>query len=427
MLDPKWLRLAPDEVRSILKDRNATPDFEKWLDLDRQLRERTVEVEKLQAYRNTVSKEIGRLKASKAEAGPQLEEMQELASRLRHQEENIRDLEQARDLVGLEFPNRLHPDVPRGQDETANLEIRRWGEPTQFNFTPQPHWDLGQNLGILDFSRAAKIAGARFAVLLGAGALLERALGQFMLDIHVKEHGYREVSPPLLHNRKCLTGTGQLPKFASDLFRLADIDYFMTPTAEVPLANLFAGEILAEEKLPVKLAALTPCFRAEAGAAGKDTRGILRQHQFNKVELVKLCTAARAAAELESLTAEAEKILRLLKLPYRVIELCSGDIGFSACRTYDLEVWVPSQNRYREVSSCSDCGDFQARRMQLRYRAGKNKPQLLNTLNGSGLALGRTWLAVLENYQDAEGNIIIPECLVPYCSGRTKICADEVI
>lgn len=355
----------------------------------------------------------------KPEAGA-LAEMKVLKEQIRALEEETRGAEET--LLELEkrVPNAPHDSVPRGRDETANRVERLWGEPRRFTFAPRPHWEIGEKLGILDFERAAKITGARFAVELGAGARLERALINFMLDVHTGEHGYAEVLPPFLVNRDSLFGTGQLPKFEDDLFRTND--YFLVPTAEVPVTNIHRDEVLEAERLPLRYAAWTPCFRAEAGAAGRDTRGLIRQHQFNKVELVTFSRPEDSLRDLETLTAHAEEILRRLELPYRVVSLCTGDLGFGSAKTYDLEVWLPGQDAYREISSCSNFTDFQARRANIRFRRDADaKPEFLHTLNGSGLAVGRTLVAVLENYQREDGSVEIPNVLRPYMRGAAEI------
>ncbi|RLA92936.1 MAG: serine--tRNA ligase, partial [Deltaproteobacteria bacterium] len=325
----------------------------------------------------------------------------------------------------LQVPNIPHESVVVGKDESDNLEIKCWGEKPHFDFKPLPHWEIGERLGILDFKRGAKIAGARFTLLKGAGALMERALINFMLDLHTRKHNYQEVLPPFLVNRTAMTGTGQLPKFEDDLFRISDPDFFLVPTAEVPVTNIHQGEIIDGERLPIYYTAYTPCFRKEAGAYGKDTRGIIRQHQFNKVELVKFTTPETSYQELELLLEDAEAVLKILNLPYRVVSLCTGDLGFSATKTYDIEVWLPSQGIYKEISSCSNFEDFQARRANIRYRpAPKAKPQFVHTLNGSGLAIGRTLVAILENFQQADGSVVVPEALRPYMGGMERIGAN---
>ena len=343
------------------------------------------------------------------------EEIKELEQQVRQAEEKVREL-----LLGV--PNIPHSSVPVGGGAHENKEVRRWGEPKKFDFEPKAHWDLGPSLGILDFERAAKIAGGRFAVYSGVGAKLERALANFMLDIHTGEHGYTEILPPFIVNSASCYGTGNLPKFADDLFRLEGTDYWLIPTAEVPLTNLHRDEILEAERLPVRYSAWTACFRSEAGSYGKDVRGIIRQHQFQKVELVTLSLPERSLDELEALTGHAEVILQRLGLPYRVVALCTGDMGFASAKTYDIEVWLPSSGEYKEISSCSNFGDFQARRANLRFRRGKGgKTELVHTLNGSALAVGRTWLALIENYQQADGSVVIPEALRPYLGGQERI------
>ncbi len=424
MLDPRWLREEAAAVTAMLAARRSDAPGARWQELDAQWRAATGAAETLQAQRNALAKEIGARKRDKQDAADLLAQAAALGDEYAALEERRRALEQERDALALELPNRLLPATPAGPDASGNVEVRRWGTPRQFDFAPQPHWDLGPALGLLDTERAAKLAGARFSVLTGAGARLTRALAAFMLDLHTQQHGYTEVAPPLLVNRAAMTGTGQLPKFAADLFRTADPELYLIPTAEVPLANLYAGEILEADTLPRRLTSCTPCFRAEAGAAGKDTRGLIRQHQFDKVELVALTRPEESAAELERLTAAAEHVLQLLELPYRVMALCSGDIGFAAAQTYDLEVWLPSQQDYREISSCSNCLDFQARRMNLRCRAGKDKPQFVHTLNGSGLAVGRTWIAVVENCQQHDGSIAVPAVLRPYLGGCDRLARD---
>lgn len=381
----------------------------------------TTQVEQLRSELKKGSDDVARLKRNKQPADEAVAAMKQLGDRIREIETGLRGVEDTLADLNLRIPNVPHESVPTGQDATDNVEIRRWGTYPTFTFTPKPHWDLGEALGILDFDRAAKLAGARFAVMLGAGARLERALINYMLDRHTTQHGYREVLPPLLVNRATMTGTGQLPKFEEDLFRLKDEDYFLIPTAEVPVTNLHCDELLDEDALPIRYTAYTPCFRREAGSYGKDTRGLIRLHQFNKVELVSFCAPEHSHAELERLTGHAESILQGLGLPYRVMTLCSGDMGFSAAKTYDIEVWLPSQQQYREISSCSNFEAFQARRASIRYRTKGDKKtaktEFVHTLNGSGLAVGRTLLAILENYQCEDGSITIPEPLRPYMGG----------
>jgi seryl-tRNA synthetase len=336
-------------------------------------------------------------------------------------EDNLRETEEQFSAIALGIPNLPHVSVSLGKDVSDNVEIRRWGDPPSMAFSPRPHWELGERLGILDFERAARMTGARFAVYSGAGAHLERALINFMLDLHTKEHGYREILPPFLVNRASMTGTGQLPKFEEDLFRLKDEDYFLIPTAEVPLTNLHREETLSQQSLPLRYTAYTPCFRREAGSYGKDTRGLIRQHQFNKVELVTFSTPEESYDELERLTSHAEEVLKRLRLHYRVVSLCTADLGFSAAKTYDIEVWLPSQGVFREISSCSNFEAFQARRAEIRYKRPDGKSEFVHTLNGSGLAAGRTFVAILENYQQADGSVVIPEALRPYMGGLEKI------
>jgi seryl-tRNA synthetase len=426
MLDLTFVRENLETVRTAFNNRNFPTDLlDKFAELDAERRRVISESDRINQVRNASSKEIGELMkagrreeadAKKAEVSGLKEKQAALDAERDQAESGMRDL-----LANL--PNIPDETVPVGKNETDNLEIRKWGEPTQFSFEPKDHVDIGEDLGILDQERAAKISGSRFAILLGAGARLERALINFMLDVHTTEHGYTETLPPFLVNRKALFGTAQLPKFADDLFHLTDERGFaLIPTAEVPVTNYYADEILDASELPKHFTAYTPCFRSEAGSYGRDTRGLIRQHQFEKVEMVKLCLPENSAEEHEKLTANAERILQLLKLPYRTIVLCTGDMGFGARKTYDIEVWLPSQKTYREISSCSNCGDFQSRRMNLRFkRAGNSKTEFVHTLNGSGLAVGRTWLAILENYQQEDGSVIVPEVLRPYMNGLERI------
>ena len=426
MLDLNFVRENLDKVRQALGNRNFPPEtLEKFVALDNERRRVIGESDRLNAERNSASKEIGALmqagkrdeaETKKAEVAGLKEKQSELEKQRDEAELAMHEL-----LAGL--PNMPAEDVPVGADESANVEVRRWGAPREFDFEPLDHVDLGERLGILDLERATKIAGSRFAILNGAGARLERALVNFMLDVHTTEHGYTETLPPFIVNRQSLFGTNQLPKFEADLFHLTDErGLALIPTAEVPVTNYHAEEILEAKDLPKYYTAYTPCFRSEAGSYGRDTRGLIRQHQFEKVELVKLSLPENSAAEHEKLTANAERILQLLGLPYRTVVLSTGDMGFGAMKTYDLEVWLPSQKTYREISSCSNCGDFQARRMNLRFRrAGGAKPEFVHTLNGSGLAVGRTWIAVLENYQQEDGSILIPEILQPFMNGLEKI------
>jgi seryl-tRNA synthetase len=424
MLPRELYRSQPERVRAMLAARHSDAPLEELLEADRSWRAVLVRVEELKSRRNVGSKEVGALfrEGRQAEAESRKLEMAALGDEIRNLEEEARGLESR--LLSLEaaIPNLFAEDVPIGRDESANRVERSWGEIPAFDFEVQAHWDLGPRLGILDFERASKVAGARFAVLRGVGAALERALISYMLDLHTREHGYTEVLPPYLVNSDALFGTGQLPKFGEDLFHIEGSDLFLVPTAEVPVTNLHRDEILNESQLPVRYCAFTPCFRAEAGSYGKDVRGLIRLHQFHKVELVQLAAPESSWTQLEELTSHAEAVLQGLALPYRVVTLASGDLGFSAAKTYDLEVWLPGQERYREISSCSHFADFQARRARLRYRPGDGaKPRLVHTLNGSGLAVGRTLVAVLENYQQADGSVVIPEVLRPYLGGLAAI------
>ncbi len=420
MLDLKFVRKNLDLVREAARRRGVELDLDRVAALDERRREILVEVEQLKARRNQVSTEIGRRKKAGQDAADLIAEMSQAADRIKDLDKQVKAVDAELSGLILTIPNIPDDSVPVGADEADNELIRTWGEKPDFDFTPRPHWDLGEDLGILDFERAAKITGARFTLYWGLGARLERALINFMLDVHTTEHGYTEVLPPFMTNSAAMTGTGQLPKFAEDLFHLEGTDYWLVPTAEVPVTNIHAGETLRAEDLPLKYTAYTPCFRSEAGSYGKDTRGLIRQHQFNKVELVKFALPENSFDELESLTENAEEILKRLGLHYRVVSLCTGDLGFSAAKTYDLEVWMPGQDAYREISSCSCFTDFQARRAQIRYRLQKGTA-LVHTLNGSGLAVGRTLVAVLENCQQADGSVLIPEVLRPYMSGRERI------
>jgi seryl-tRNA synthetase len=414
MLDPRFVRDNVEAVREALKKRGYEFPLQEFLSIDDKRMTVMRETEELRNRRNIVSEEIGRLKRQKADAAVQLEEMKEVADRIKSLDEALRGLEEETRFLLLTIPNIPGESVPIGKDETENVEIRRWGNPRVFDFEPLNHWDIAETLDIIDFDRASKIAGARFALMKGAGARLERSLMNFMLDLNTSK-GYKEVFPPVLVNKESMTGTGQLPKFEAELFRVVDPEFYLIPTAEVPVTNIHRDEILKEGDLPSYYTAYTPCFRREAGSYGKDTRGLIRQHQFNKVELVKFVKPEDSYAELEKLTNDAEDILQRLGLPYRVLSLCTGDLGFSSAKTYDLEVWLPGQNRYREISSCSNFEDFQARRANIRFkREGKRGTEFVHTLNGSGLAIGRTLVAVLENYQQKDGSVIVPEALRPY-------------
>ncbi len=412
MLDPNLLRNEPETVAAALARRHFKLDVSALTALDQQRKSLQIQMEEQRNARNEASREIAQARRQ----GLDTTAMQNAAGQYG---ETIKALEQSLEIVLQQWealvsslPNMPQASVPDGRDEADNVPVRYWGTPREFSFTPKDHVDLGEALGILDFAAGVRLAGARFVVLRGLGARLERALTQFMLDLHVNEHGYTEIAPPFLANSESLFGTGQLPKFEEDLFALRDDPYYLIPTAEVPLTNLLRGEIVST--LPQRFCAYTPCFRREAGAYGRDTRGMIRQHQFDKVELVQVVRPEDSATALEELTGHAEKVLQLLELPYRVMALCAGDMGFSAARTYDLEVWLPGQNQYREISSCSNFESFQARRLQLRYRGEEGKPQLAHTLNGSGLAIGRTLVALLENHQQADGSVRIPEALRPY-------------
>jgi len=422
MLDIKLLRDHLDEVKARMSTRGIVVDWDQFVSLDRERRDAVANTERLKEKKNRLSGEIGKLKKSGGDASALMREVEELSEAIRSSEGPLADTEARFEQLMLTLPNLPHASVKVGKDERDNREVRRWGEPPKFGFAPKNHWDIGEELGILDFARAAKIAGARFAVYRDAGAKLERALINFMLDLHTGENGYKEMLPPALVNRAALVGTGQLPKFEDDLFHVAPGDYFLIPTAEVPLTNLHRDEMLERDELPIKYVAYTPCFRSEAGSYGKDVRGLIRQHQFNKVEMVKLTEPEYSYNELETMVRNAEDVLKRLELPYRVVELCTGDMGFGAAKTYDLEVWLPGQNTYREISSCSNCEEFQARRANIRYRKEKKgRPLFVHTLNGSGLAVGRTLVAVLENYQQEDGSVIIPNALRDYMGGLDRI------
>jgi seryl-tRNA synthetase len=425
MLDPIFIRDHIEEVRAGLRSRGLDAD-KALADIAtfEVLRRRLIgEYEGLKRQQNTSGDEIAKAKRQGKDAGPALEASKMRAQQIKALGVQLDSIEHQRDVALEQLPNLPHSSVPLGKNAAENQEIHRWGEPRAFDFEPKPHWDLGAALGIIDFERATKMSGARFSVLSGAGARLERALISFMLDLHTREHGYTEVQPPVLVNAATLMGTGQLPKFESDLFKIAgEWDLYLIPTAEVPLTNLHRGEILDGRDLPIRYTAYTPCFRSEAGSYGQDVRGLIRQHQFDKVELVKLTTAEQSYDELESLTANAEEVLKRLELPFRRMLLCTGDMGFSSAKTYDLEVWLPSQKQYREISSCTNTEAFQARRANIKYRpGGSGKTEFVHTLNGSGLAVGRTLIAILENGQQKDGSIVIPSALRPYMDGRESI------
>ena len=423
MLDLKFVRSNPDVVRdSLVRRGESTDGLDSLLAADEKRRSILVEVEELKRRRNEASEKVARLKREGADASEIIDEMKGVAERIRGLDEGLAAVESAITQLLLGIPNIPHESVPLGRDDSENVEVRRWGQPRQFEFEPKAHWDLGVDLDILDFERASKITGARFAIYKGAGSRLVRALVNFMLDLHTQEHGYTEVFPPFLVNAASMVGTGQLPKFADDMFKCEGLDYYMVPTAEVPVTNMYRGEILDGACLPVKHVAYTACFRAEAGAAGRDTRGLIRQHQFDKVELVKFVHPEVSYDELESLVADAQSVLEILELPYRVTMMCTGDVGFSAAKKYDLEVWMPSYNRYVEISSCSNFEAFQARRADIKFRPAPGaKAEFVHTLNGSGLAVGRTIAALLENWQQADGSVVIPERLRPFMGGLEAI------
>lgn len=414
MLDIRRVRSNPQEVLTALKKRNSDLKLDEFLALDEKRRQLLVEVETLKNKRNTVSEQIGKMKKAGENADSLMAEMREVNQKIKEQDDIVRDLEESIRVILYSLPNIPDSSVPIGTSEQDNQEVRRWGEPRQFEFPAKPHWELGEKLDILDFERGGKVTGARFTFYKGLGARLERALINFMMDTHA-QNGYTEVFPPFIVNKSSMFGTGQLPKFAEDMFKLEGLDYYLIPTAEVPVTNLHREEIIDINELPKRYCAYSACFRAEAGAAGRDTRGLIRQHQFNKVELVKFVHPEKSYEELEKLTKDAEGILQSLGLPYRVVCLCTGDIGFSSAKTYDIEVWLPSFNTYREISSCSNFEDFQARRADIKFRPGpKAKAEFVHTLNGSGLAIGRTVSAIMENYQQEDGSIIIPEVLRQY-------------
>ncbi len=421
MLDIKFIRENREKVEQALRDRQSDLDIGPLFEIDKKRRELLRETEELRNRRNTVSALIGRMKKDGQDASEYISEMKEVGARIKAIDRELSAIEdQFREFL-LAIPNIPHESVPVGKDEDDNVEVKRWGDIPEMDFAPLPHWDIGENLGILDFHRAAKITGARFCVYHGAGARLERALINFMLDLHTQKHGYQEVLPPFIVNDASLYGTGQLPKFAEDLFKLEGREFYLIPTAEVPVTNLYRDEILPDDALPIHHVAFTPCFRSEAGSHGRDVRGIVRQHQFNKVELVKFVKPETSYDELEALLTDAEEVLQLLNIPYRVIVLCTGDTGFSAAKTYDIEVWLPGQKRFCEISSCSNFEAFQARRANIRFKKPGGKTRLVHTLNGSGLAVGRTVVAILENFQQKDGSVIVPEVLRPYMNGMEVI------
>lgn len=415
MIDLKLLRSEPEKVIKALERRKENVDLDGLLALDKERREILFEAEQKKAEQNTVSKQIPAMKKAGEDTAPVFAKMKELSDEIKEMDEKLRELDEKMTAIAYTIPNLPNPTVPDGDTDEDNVEVRRFMEPTKFDFEPKAHWDLGKDLGILDPETAAKITGTRFTVYHDLGARLERAIMNFFLDTHTAKHGYKEVFPPFMVHRNSMIGTGQLPKFEEDAFKVSGTEYFLVPTAEVPVTNMHRDEILNGDDLPIKYCAYTACFRAEAGSAGRDTRGLIRQHQFNKVELVKFTKPEDSYAELEKLVADAEDVLKLLKLPYRVVKICIGDLGFTAAMKYDIEVWMPSYNRFVEISSCSNFEDFQARRANIRYKnSAKDKAQLVHTLNGSGVAIGRTTAAILENYQNADGSITVPEVLRPY-------------
>lgn len=422
MLDVKMIRQNFDDVQQKLKTRGVKEEvLVEFISLDESRRDLLVKSEELKKYRNDVSNEIAQLKRNKEDAAGKINEMKEVGGKIKALDTEIADVDEQLKAIASALPNLPHESVPVGAGEEENVELRKWSEPKTFDFEPKPHWEVAENLGILDFERGAKVAGSRFVYYKGLGARLERALYNFMLDLHVYDHGYTEIIPPYIVNSNSMYGTGQFPKFREDGFQLEDTDFTLIPTAEVPLTNYYNGEILDGQELPIYFTALSPSFRSEAGSAGRDTRGLIRLHQFNKVEMVKFSDPANSYDELEKMTANAEEILQKLNLPYRVMALSTGDMGFSAAKTYDLEVWIPAQDVYREISSCSNCEDFQARRAMIRYRDEEDKVNYVHTLNGSGLAVGRTVAAILENYQNEDGTVTIPEVLIPYMGGLKVI------
>ena len=428
MLDIKFIRQNMDFVRQRLDMRGQTLNVDEFIRLDERRRDLLQEIEALRNERNSVSKEVGERKKKKEDAAELITRMSGVSARIKELDEVLAVTEEELNSLAMLIPNIPHESVVFGRTSADNPVIRTWGEKKPFSFSPKPHWEIGEQLGILDFARGAKITGARFTVYRGAGAHLERAVMNFMLDLHTQEHGYTEILPPFIVNRESMTSTGQLPKFEEDLFRVdgGNGDYFLIPTAEVPVTNIHRSEILREDDLPIYYVAYTPCFRAEAGSYGKDTRGLIRQHQFNKVELVKFSTPEESYTELEKLTLDAEEVLKRLNIPFQTVSLCSADLGFSSAKTYDLEAWMPGQETYREISSCSNFEDFQARRASIRFRREENgRIEFAHTLNGSGLAVGRTVVAILENYQEEDGSVVVPDALKPYMHGLERIALSK--
>ena len=422
MLDMKFVRENPELVMDAMRKRNANVNLDEFLELEKKRRELTLQVEALKSQRNAASQEIGKMKKAGESADAQMAEVRALGDKIAEDDKELKDIEARLKEILMTIPNMPAADTPVGSSDADNPVVRTWREPAKFAFEPQAHWDIGEKLNILDVERAGKVSGARFTFYRGLGSRLERSVINFFLDIHTGENGYTEFFPPFIVNKDSMQGTGQLPKFAEDMYHVENTEYFLIPTAEVTLTNYHSGEILSDDELPKYYTAFTACFRAEAGSAGRDTRGLIRQHQFNKVEMVKLSKPEDSWNELEKLTDNAEEVLRLLELPFRVITLCTGDIGFGSAKTYDVEVWMPAQNKYREISSCSNMTDFQARRANIKFRRGpKGKPEFVHTLNGSGLAVGRTVAAILENNQQPDGSVVIPKVLVPYMGGVEKI------
>jgi seryl-tRNA synthetase len=425
MLDPKYIINNLELVKKGLQKRSSKIDLATFLKLDNRRKGFLLEIESLRHQRNVVSDEIALMKREGKDAQPSIDQMRKVSDTIKTLDKELSATQEDIDNFLVTIPNLPHDDVPKGKDDTENRLEKTHGTLRLFDFSVKAHWELGENLGILDLTRAAKIAGSRFPLYMGSGAKLERALINFMLDIHTTEHGYKETLPPFIVNRQSMTGTGQLPKFEEDLFKIKGWGYYLIPTSEVPMTNIYANEIVDEKDLPIKFTAYTPCFRSEAGSYGKDTKGLIRQHQFNKVELVKYTTPETSFDELDLLLSNAEIILQRLELPYRVVTLCTGDLGFSATKTYDIEVWLPGQDKYREISSCSNCLDFQSRRAGIRFRpVDRKKPKYVHTLNGSGLAVGRTFVAILENYQQVDGTVLVPDALVPYMGGQ-KVIGNE--
>ena len=427
MLDIKFVRENIDAVKTMLSNRHNKLSLDGFVDLEKKRREVLAETETLKAQRNTVSKQIGAMKKSGENADAMVAEMQAVGEKIAKLDAELKEIDGQLQDIMLSIPNMPKEDVPYGVDDNDNPEVRKHGEPTKFDFEPKAHWDIGEALDIIDSERAAKVTGARFTFYKGLGARLERALINFMMDLHATKHGYTEVLAPCIVNKDSMIGTGQLPKFAEDMFKLEGLDYYMVPTAEVPTTNYHREEILDGKNLPEHYCAYTACYRAEAGSAGRDTRGLIRQHQFNKVELIKFTKPEDSWNELEKMVDDAEDVLRILEIPYHVVLLCTGDMGFTSAKTYDIEVWMPAQNCYREISSCSNCLDFQARRAGIKFRREpKAKPEFVHTLNGSGLAVGRTFAAILENYQQADGSVVVPKALIPYMGGVEVIKKAEL-